>query len=277
MIFYNEFGFFFYSPSGLKIRFFFAFLIVTGIKKSEVPSSRRIIEKPPVYYVKLKVRNRAGKKSIIAPSYRGLNQGFHINTGSIMKITREFQSAEPLILKAFDPDSHSQMMINNRKSIIVKPAKLRNQVTDVVISPLSKCFCGVVAASFFPFWFAPQPFVFGVFCFILLSFFFCILSGGPLGPEKHFITLLVHNKVGREIRVEPSRGRKGGYVVPRSGFLKVSMIFPKTSAAVEPVVFAAEDLETENGLEINGDVKKVSITPGEFPDEMINMTITAPG
>lgn len=122
---------------------------MTGIKKSEVPSSRRIIEKPPVYYVTLKVRNRAGKKSIIAPSYRGLNQGFHINTGSIMKITREFQSAEPLILKAFDPDSHSQMMINNRKSIIVKPAKLRNQVTDVVISPLSKCFCGVVVASFF--------------------------------------------------------------------------------------------------------------------------------
>ena len=122
---------------------------MTGIKKSEVPSSRRIIEKPPVYYVTLKVRNRAGKKSIIAPSYKGLNQGFHINTGSIMKITREFQSAEPLILKAFDPDSHSQMMINNRKSIIVKPAKLRDQVTDVVISPLSKCFCGVVVASFF--------------------------------------------------------------------------------------------------------------------------------
>lgn len=57
----------------------------------------------------------------------------------------------------------------------------------------------------------------------------------------------------------------------------MSMIFPKTSAAVEPVVFAAEDLETKNNLEINGDVKKVSITPGEFPDEMINMTITAPG
>lgn len=122
---------------------------MTGSKKSEVPSSRRIIEKPPVYYVTLKVRNRAGKKSIIAPSYRGLNQGFHINTGSIMKITREFQSAEPLILKAFDPDSHSQMMINNRKSIIVKPAKLRDRVTDVVISPLSKCFCGVVVSSFF--------------------------------------------------------------------------------------------------------------------------------
>ena len=57
----------------------------------------------------------------------------------------------------------------------------------------------------------------------------------------------------------------------------MSMIFPKTSAAVEPVVFVAEDLETKNNLEINGDVKKVSITPGEFPDEMINMTITAPG
>ena len=84
--------------------------------------------------------NRAGKKSIIAPSYKGLNQGFHINTGSIMKITREFQNAEPLILKAFDPDSHSAMMINNRKSIVVKPAKVKDKVTDVVISPLSKCY-----------------------------------------------------------------------------------------------------------------------------------------
>lgn len=119
------------------LRFLF---LVSGKKKSDVPTSRHIIEKPPVYYVTLKVKNRAGKKSIIAPSYRGLNQGFHINTGSIVKITREFQSSEPLILKAFDPDSHSAMMINNRKSIIVKPAKFKDKVTDVVISPLSKCF-----------------------------------------------------------------------------------------------------------------------------------------
>ena len=55
------------------------------------------------------------------------------------------------------------------------------------------------------------------------------------------------------------------------------MIFPKTSAAAESVMFAAKDLETENDLEINGDVKKVAITPGEFPDEVSNMTITAPG
>ena len=55
------------------------------------------------------------------------------------------------------------------------------------------------------------------------------------------------------------------------------MIFPKSSTVSEPVAFDAKDLETENDLEINGDVKKVSITPGEFPDEVINMTITAPG
>lgn len=66
-----------------------------------------------------------------------------------MKITREFQSSEPLILKAFDPDSHSAMMINNRKSIIVKPGKFKEKVVDVVISPLSKfstvsLTCGIV-------------------------------------------------------------------------------------------------------------------------------------
>ena len=114
--------------------------LVSGKKKSHVPTTRQhIAEKPSLYYVTLKVRNRAGKKSIIAPSHKGLNQGFHINSGAIMKITREFQSSEPLLLRAFDPDSHSAMMINNRKSIIVKPARLKDQVTDVVISPLSKC------------------------------------------------------------------------------------------------------------------------------------------
>ena len=41
-------------------------------------------------------------------------------------------------MKAFDPDSHSAMMINNRKSIIVKPGKFKEKVVDVVISPLSK-------------------------------------------------------------------------------------------------------------------------------------------
>ena len=112
---------------------------VSSKKKSQVPTVRQhIAEKPSLYYVTLKVRNRAGKKSIIAPSYKGLSEGFHINSGAIVKITREFQSSEPLLLRAFDPDSHSAMMINNRKSIIVKPAKKKEIVTDVVISPPSK-------------------------------------------------------------------------------------------------------------------------------------------
>lgn len=98
-----------------------------------------------------------------------------------------------------------------------------------------------------------------------------------MGPEERYITLLLHNKVGREIRVTPSRGRKGGYVVPQNGYLKVSMIFPKSGPLSAPVTFDAKDLETQNDLEINGEVKKVSITPGEFQDEVINMTITAPG
>jgi len=55
------------------------------------------------------------------------------------------------------------------------------------------------------------------------------------------------------------------------------MIFPKSGPLSQPVTFDAEDLETENALEINGEVKKISITPGEFQDEVLNMTITAPG
>ena len=100
--------------------------------------TEHVVDKPSVYFVTLKVMNRAGKKSVIAPSYKGLKEGFHIGTGSIMKITREFQSSEPLLLRAFDPDSLSSMLINNRKSIIVKPAKFKDNVTDVIISSLSK-------------------------------------------------------------------------------------------------------------------------------------------
>lgn len=105
----------------------------------------------------------------------------------------------------------------------------------------------------------------------------CLLQDGPLGPEERYISLLIHNKVGREIRVQPSRGRKAGYVVKQNAFLKVSMIFPKSGPLSEPVTFEATDIETESDLEINGEVKKTSITPGEFQDEVLNMTITAPG
>ena len=55
------------------------------------------------------------------------------------------------------------------------------------------------------------------------------------------------------------------------------MIFPKSGPLSEPVTFEATDIETESDLEINGEVKKTSITPGEFQDEVLNMTITAPG
>ena len=55
------------------------------------------------------------------------------------------------------------------------------------------------------------------------------------------------------------------------------MIFPKSGPLAAPVTLDAKDLETENDLEMNGEVKKVSITPGEFQDEVINITITAPG
>lgn len=55
------------------------------------------------------------------------------------------------------------------------------------------------------------------------------------------------------------------------------MIFPKSEPLSQPVTFDAKDIETENDLEINGEVKKMAITPGEFQDEVFNMTITAPG
>lgn len=55
------------------------------------------------------------------------------------------------------------------------------------------------------------------------------------------------------------------------------MVFPKSGPLSQPVTFDAKDIETENDLEINGEVKKMAITPGEFQDEVFNMTITAPG
>ena len=66
-------------------------------------------------------------------------------------------------------------------------------------------------------------------------------------------------------------------MVKANGDLKVSMIFPKSSTISEPITFTAEDLETKNALELNGEVRKLSVKPSEFPDEDVNMTITAPG
>ena len=55
------------------------------------------------------------------------------------------------------------------------------------------------------------------------------------------------------------------------------MVFPKSGPLSKPVIFDAKDIETQNDLEINGEVKKMSIALGEFQDEVQNMTITAPG
>ena len=84
-----------------------------------------------MYYLTLKVDNRAGKKSIIAPNANSLNEGFHIGTGSIMQITKELPNADPLLLRAYDPDSKAPLLINNRQSIMVAPSPHLDQVTDV--------------------------------------------------------------------------------------------------------------------------------------------------
>lgn len=97
-----------------------------------------IVEKLLFYYVILKVKNCVGKKFIIVLSYKGLNEGFYINSDFIMKIMCEFQSVELLFLKVFDFDFYLLMMINNCKSIIVKFVKIKEKVIDIVIFFLSE-------------------------------------------------------------------------------------------------------------------------------------------
>ena len=103
-----------------------------------------------------------------------------------------------------------------------------------------------------------------------------ILAEGAANYPVHYITLLCHNKVGREARVIPSKGRLGGYVVRPNGFLKVSMVI-RGDQLLKPFTFKAEDVETESTLELNGVMTPLSITPGNIQDIMTNITITAPG
>lgn len=96
--------------------------------------------KPSVYYLTLKVDNRVGKKLVIAPSGMDLNEGFHVGTGSIMQITKELSSSEPLTLRAFDPETKESFLINNKQSLTVSPSQDLNEVKDITLTIPGKLY-----------------------------------------------------------------------------------------------------------------------------------------
>ena len=104
--------------------FLIKLLIPTGIVG--IPS--------PKYFVTLKVDNRAGKKSIIAPSFKDMKGYFHVGTSPVMRITKEFASKEPLLLKAFDPVTREALLINRRHGIMVTPALSKSNEVAVELT-----------------------------------------------------------------------------------------------------------------------------------------------
>ena len=104
-----------------------------------------------------------------------------------------------------------------------------------------------------------------------------IVPRPPAVPDR-YITLILHNKLGRTVRVLPSKGRhmENGYVVKSHSFMKVSIII-KGEKYVEPITFRGEDLETGSKLLLNKALFPISSTPSGTPDEFTNISITAEG
>lgn len=108
---------------------------------------------------------------------------------------------------------------------------------------------------------------------------FVVISVGEMKTPiaEHYITIMLSNKLNRGVRLVPSRGKKGGYIVGPSSYLKVHIILKGGSADPQPITFKAEDVETESLLEINEKITPVSVTPAEMSDVITNFNITAPG
>jgi hypothetical protein len=107
--------------------------------------------------------------------------------------------------------------------------------------------------------------------------YFCLVPEPPPVPDR-FITLILHNKLGRAARVVPSKGKhkNRGYVVGPRSFVKVSIII-KGEKYVEPITFRGEDLETQSKLLLNKALFPISLTPSNLPDANTNLSISAEG
>ncbi|XP_031555970.1 uncharacterized protein LOC116292758 [Actinia tenebrosa] len=206
-----------------------------GAKKESIPSKAL---KPSVYYVTLKVFNKAGKKSIIAPSFKDISQGLHIGSAPVMQITKEYTADHPLRLQAFDPLTGKVMLMNNKQHLIIRPGSFDDPATKITLT-------------------------------------------NPTGTEKpevkeHYITILANNRLNREARIIPSKGKKGGYLVPSKSMIKVLMIIKGGPSNPTPINFKVQDVETESTLEINEKITPISVTPSELSDVVTQFNITAP-
>lgn len=105
----------------------------------------------------------------------------------------------------------------------------------------------------------------------------CLVPKPRKVPDR-FITLLLHNKLGRAARVVPSKGRRKnrGYVVAPQSFVKVSIII-KGEKYVEPITFRGEDVETQSKLLLNKALFPISLTPSNTSDAVTNISISAEG
>lgn len=111
--------------------------------------------------------------------------------------------------------------------------------------------------------------------FINLNVF--LVGAVEMAASEYFITLMINNKLAREIRVLPSRGKKGGYIASPSSPLLVHIVIKNATEPVKPITFRAEDVETESPLEINEVLTPVSVTASEMSDVVTRFNITAPG
>lgn len=114
-------------------------------------------------------------------------------------------------------------------------------------------------------------------CFLIFLFASYLVPKAPTVPDR-YITLILHNTLGRRVRVLPSKGRhrQNGYVVKAHSFMKVSIII-KGEKYVEPITFRGEDLETGSKLLLNKALFPISSTPSNTPDDYTNISITAEG
>ena len=110
------------------------------------------------------------------------------------------------------------------------------------------------------------------------SLSFLTLAPRPPEVPDRFITLILHNNLGRSARVVPSKGKhkNRGYVVGPHGFVKVSIII-KGEKYVEPITFRGEDLETQSKLLLNKALFPISLTPSDTSAAVTNISVTAEG
>lgn len=102
------------------------------------------------------------------------------------------------------------------------------------------------------------------------SVFSFLASTTTKAPDR-FITLLLHNKLGREARVIPSIDKRG-YVVQPYSSVQVRIV---TKGG--PITLTGEDVETESRLLLNNSSSPITVTPSDTPDIITDISITAEG